>query len=142
MKKMILLVIFFFSHALFAMDPTDYRSAEEEQRFRTLAAELRCVMCQNQSLADSNAMIAKDLRLELLSLIREGKSVEEIKQFMVSRYTDFVLYEPPMRPNTWLLWFGPFLLLLVGSVVIFMIIKKRSAAMPTINAQADDKQEW
>jgi len=142
MKKMTLLVIFFFSHALFAMDPIEYRSTEEEQRFRTLAAELRCVMCQNQSLADSNAMIAKDLRLELVSLIREGKSDDEIKQFMVSRYTDFVLYEPPMRPSTWLLWFGPFVLVLVGSAVIFMTIKKRSAAMPKINAQADDKQEW
>ena len=122
------------------MDPFEYRSAEEEQRFRHLAAELRCVMCQNQSLADSNAMIAKDLRLELLSLIREGKSDDEIKQFMVSRYTDFVLYKPPMRPSTWLLWFGPLLILVIGAASIFVIVKKRSAGMPTTTV--DDKQEW
>lgn len=142
MKKIIILVLFIFSHALFAMDPFDYRSTEEEQRFRSLAAELRCVMCQNQSLADSNAMIAKDLRLELLSLIREGKSDDEIKQFMVSRYTDFVLYEPPMRPGTWLLWFGPLLILVIGGISIFIIVKKRSAAMPRTSKQDDIGQEW
>jgi len=142
MKKIIFLALLLFSGNLFAIDPTDYRSAEEEQRFRSLAAELRCVMCQNQSLADSNAMIAKDLRLELLTLIREGKSDDEIKQFMVSRYTDFVLYKPPMRPGTWLLWFGPFLVLFVGIGIIFMIVRKRSAAMPVIKTQEDNGQEW
>lgn len=141
MKRFLFLALLIFSQALCAMDPMDYRSVEEEQRFRTLAAELRCVMCQNQSLADSNAMIAKDLRLELLSLIREGKSDDEIKQFMVSRYTDFVLYEPPMRPGTWLLWFGPLLILAFGGIGIFIIVKKRSAAMPA-TTQDDNGQEW
>lgn len=147
MKKIIFLAFVLFSHALLAIDPTDYKSAEEEQRFRSLAAELRCVMCQNQSLADSNAMIAKDLRLELLSLIREGKSDDEIKQFMVTRYTDFVLYKPPMRPGTWLLWFGPLLVLAFGAAGIFVIVRKRNAAMPasTIknnHTQDDSEQEW
>lgn len=142
MKRLLFLLLLVFGQASFAMDPTEYRSAEEEQRFRALAAELRCVMCQNQSLADSNAMIAKDLRLELLNLIREGKSDEEIKQFMVTRYTDFVLYEPPMRPGTWLLWFGPFLVLAIGAVSVFVIIRKRSAAMPEASVQEDNGQEW
>ncbi|MGH8105137.1 MAG: cytochrome c-type biogenesis protein [Arenimonas sp.] len=144
MKKIVFLFLMVFSHALLAMDPVEYRSAEEEQRFRSLAAELRCVMCQNQSLADSNAMIAKDLRLELLNLIREGKSDEEIKQFMVTRYTDFVLYEPPVRPSTWLLWFGPFLILGIGAASVFLIIKKRSAAMPAADdsTKEDNGQEW
>ncbi|MGH8049089.1 MAG: cytochrome c-type biogenesis protein [Arenimonas sp.] len=142
MKRFLFLALLIFSKTLCAMDPMDYRSAEEEQRFRSLAAELRCVMCQNQSLADSNAMIAKDLRLELLSLIREGKSDAEIKQFMVSRYTDFVLYEPPMRPGTWLLWFGPLLILVFGGISIFVIVRRRSAAMPTSTTQDDSGQEW
>lgn len=142
MKKYFFLALLIFSHALLAMDPIDYRSAEEEQRFRHLAAELRCVMCQNQSLADSNAMIAKDLRLELLSLIREGKSDDEIKQFMVNRYTDFVLYKPPMRPGTWLLWFGPLLVLGIGAASVFLIVRKRSNAMPAKTVTDDDKQEW
>ncbi len=142
MKKIFFLMLLVFSQSLFAIDPMDYRSAEEEQRFRALAAELRCVMCQNQSLADSNAMIAKDLRIELLSLIREGKTDTEIKQFMVSRYTDFVLYEPPMRPGTWLLWFGPLLMLGIGAVSIFIIVKKRSVAMSANTVPDDEKQEW
>lgn len=142
MNKLIFLILLVFSQTLGAVDPMDYRSPEEEQRFRALAAELRCVMCQNQSLADSNAMIAKDLRLELLSLIREGKSDDEIKQFMVNRYTDFVLYKPPMRPGTWLLWFSPLLILLAGGISIFVIVKKRSAAMPAIPVNDDQKQEW
>lgn len=142
MKRFLFLALLIFSQTLCAMDPTEYRSAEEEQRFRSLAAELRCVMCQNQSLADSNAMIAKDLRLELLSLIRDGKSDDEIKQFMVSRYTDFVLYEPAMRPGTWLLWFGPLLILVIGGVGVFLIVRKRSAAMTTSKTQDDSGQEW
>lgn len=142
MKILVMLALLMLSHASMAMDPVEYRSAEEEQRFRALAAELRCVMCQNQSLADSNAMIAKDLRLELLNLIREGNTDDEIKQFMVTRYTDFVLYEPPMRPSTWLLWFGPFLILGIGAAGIVMIIRKRSAAMPSQPASDNDNQEW
>ncbi len=150
MKKILFLFVLLLSQNLWAMDPIDYRSPEEETRFRELAAELRCVMCQNQSLADSNAMIAKDLRLELLNLIREGKSDAEIKEFMVSRYSDFVLYEPPMRSSTFLLWFGPFLVLLLGAIGVVIIVKKRSAAMPIVNAHSkndgdeshQDKQEW
>lgn len=147
MKKLLFAALLLFSHGLAAIDPMDYRSAEEEKRFRHLAAELRCVMCQNQSLADSNAMIAKDLRAELLNLIREGKSDAEIKQFMVARYTDFVLYEPPVRPGTWLLWFGPFVLLAAGAVGIFMIVRKRSAEMSAAKTgntdeENDNGQEW
>ena len=77
-----------------------FRDAQEEARFRTLAAELRCVMCQNQSLADSNAPIAQDLRREVLDLMQSGKSDDEIKAFLTERYTDFVLYRPPMRGST------------------------------------------
>lgn len=142
MRILFLLVLLFFGQTAFAMDPMEYRTQEEEQRFRSLAAELRCVMCQNQSLADSNAMIAKDLRIELLNLIREGKSDDEIKQFMVTRYTDFVLYDPPVRPGTWLLWFGPLLVLVLGAAGVYVIVKKRSAAMPGSSAGDDDKQEW
>ena len=86
-----------------------------EQRLISIAEELRCLVCQNESLAGSRAELANDLRREVRSLITAGKSDAEIKEFLVSRYGDFVLYKPPVKPSTWLLWFGP-LLLLLGAV--------------------------
>ena len=113
----------------FAIEPLPYRDAAEEARFRALIAELRCVMCQGQSLADSNSMIAIDLRREVLDLMQKGKTDAEIKDFLVERYTDFVLYRPPMRPNTYLLWFGPGIVLLGGLVAVVVIVRRRSAAL-------------
>ena len=123
-----------------ALDPIVYNSPAEEVRFKALAAELRCVMCQNQSIADSNAPIAHDLRMEVLRLMREGRSDSEIKQYLVERYSDFVLYEPPLRKGTWLLWAGPFLLLLVGAAGVFMIIKRKNRE--AIQPDADPNEEW
>ena len=119
--------------------PPQFTDSAEERRFHALVSELRCVMCQNQSLADSNAQIAHDLRREVLALMRQGKSDEEVKQFLVARYGEFVLYQPHVRSKTWLLWFGPALLLLVGAVVIARIVRSRGAgrAVPE-----DDGQEW
>jgi len=125
----------------FAEPPVQFRNDAEEQRFRHLTAELRCVMCQNQSLADSDALIAHDLRKQVLAMIREGKSDDEIKQFLVARYTDFVLYKPEVKPMTWALWFGPILLVLAGTGVIALIVRKRSASTPAA-PPADDSQEW
>jgi cytochrome c-type biogenesis protein CcmH len=97
-------------------------------------------MCQNQTLADSNAQIAQDLRREVLTLMREGKTDAEVKQFLVARYGEFVLYRPQVQSKTWLLWFGPALLLLAGGFVIAAAVRKRSARTRAI---ADDQeQEW
>ncbi|HMB56641.1 MAG TPA: cytochrome c-type biogenesis protein [Arenimonas sp.] len=126
---------------LAAEPPPTFQSAAEEQRYRSLVSELRCVMCQNQSLADSNAMIAHDLRKEVLQLMRDGRSDDQIKQFLVVRYTDFVLYKPEIKPMTWLLWFGPGALVLIGAVVIAVIVRRRSAAAP-VAPPAEDSQEW
>jgi cytochrome c-type biogenesis protein CcmH len=122
-----------------ALEPVEYRSDAEEQRFRALAAELRCVMCQNQSIADSNAPIAHDLRTEVLRLMREGQSDTQIKQYLVERYTDFVLYEPPMKKSTWLLWAGPFLMLLLGAGAVVLVIRRKNAAPA---AAPDQTEEW
>lgn len=122
-----------------ALEPIDYQSPAEEQRFKSLTAELRCVMCQNQSIADSNAPIAHDLRVEVLKLMREGKTNAQIKQYLVDRYTDFVLYEPPMKKSTWLLWLGPFLILLLGAGAIFVIIRRKNTAP---SAPIDTSEEW
>jgi len=119
--------------------PLQFDDAAEDRRFHALVQELRCVKCQNQSLADSNAQIAIDLRREVLTLMREGRSDTEIKQFLVARYGEFVLYRPRVERMTWLLWFGPGLVLLAGAVVIALRVK-RGGRLPA--APADDDQEW
>ena len=127
-----------FAPASIALEPTKYQSNDEEQRFKSLANELRCVMCQNQSIADSNAPIAHDLRVEVLSLMREGKTDAEIKNYLVERYSEFVLYQPPVNKKNALLWAGPFVLLLIGLLVIINIIRKKSVSATAI----DQNEEW
>ncbi len=89
----------------------------QRERYHHLAGQLRCLVCQNQTLADSNAELAADLRLQVETMIVAGHSDDEIKRYLVDRYGNFVLYRPPVQENTWLLWFGPFGLLLLGVLV-------------------------
>jgi len=103
----------------FDLDP------EQEARFRELTKELRCPKCQNQSIFDSNAGVAGDLRREIIRQIREGKSNEEIVEYMVARYGDFVRYRPAFDGRTALLWIGPFVLMAVGAGVLVWQIRKR-----------------
>ena len=118
--------------------PLAFTDAAEETRFRELVQQLRCVMCQNQSLADSDAMIARDLRAQVLAMMRAGKSDDQIKAYLVERYTDFVLYRPQVRPTTWLLWFGPALLLIGGAWWVAGIVRRQSPP----SAPPPDDQEW
>lgn len=130
--------------------PLQFNDVAEEKRFRALVAELRCVMCQNQSLADSNAQIAVDLRHEVLALMRQGKSNREVKDFLVARYSEFVLYRPQVESKTWLLWFGPAVVLLVGGFVVASAVrhhrgpatKRQTAGSDCDSSAADDNQEW
>lgn len=102
-----------------------FESETEEQRFRELSAELRCLVCQNQSLADSNADLALDLRTELYEQVKSGNSNSEIIGFMTERYGDFILYKPRFSGKTWLLWLTPFLLLLFAVVGLIYFGSKR-----------------
>jgi len=97
-------------------------------RLKRLESELRCLVCQNQTLADSNADLADDLRREVRTLALAGKSDDEIKTYLVARYGDFVLYNPPMKPVTWMLWFGPFALLAGGGAAWWVVLRRRARA--------------
>jgi cytochrome c-type biogenesis protein CcmH len=99
-----------------------------DTRLKALENELRCLVCQNQTLADSNAPLAEDLRKEVRDLATGGKSDDEIRAYLVARYGDFVLYKPPVKSSTYLLWFGPFVLLAGGAVAWWMLIRRRSRA--------------
>jgi cytochrome c-type biogenesis protein CcmH len=120
--------------------PLQFRDAAEETRFHALATELRCVMCQNQSLADSNALIALELRREVLDLMRAGKTDAAGQGFhLVQRYGEFVLYKPRVEGRTWLLWLGPALVLLAGAVLVVVLVRRKSAQPLPRN---DEPQEW
>jgi len=106
-----------------AQEPTP---PELEARMRTITAELRCLVCQNQTIADSNAGLAVDLRREVLGLLRNGASDDEVRQYMTRRYGDFVLYRPPVQPSTWLLWAAPALLVAGGSVALVLTLRRRA----------------
>jgi cytochrome c-type biogenesis protein CcmH len=106
-----------------------------EKRMVAISEELRCLVCQNESLAGSHAELAQDLRREIRKMIGEGKSDQEILDFMVARYGDFVRYRPPVKPTTWLLWGGPFLLLLggVGGLVVFLRRRTQESKAPGLS---------
>ena len=118
-----------------AIDTYQFADDAERERYRDLTKELRCPKCQNQDIADSNAPIAADLRREIFRMLGEGKSNQQIIDFMVDRYGDFVRYKPALTARTWLLWFGPGALLLGGVVVLAVIVRKRRT--PVVNGTAD-----
>ena len=96
-----------------------------EERVMNLSRELRCLVCQNETLADSRADLAVDLRNQIRDMMKAGKSDQEIVAFLTARYGDFVLYRPPIQPTTYLLWFGPFVLLLGGLIFLFRYVRTR-----------------
>jgi len=113
-----------------------------DARLQRLELDLRCLVCQNQTLRDSDAPLAADLRREIRGLAEQGRSDADIRAFLVARYGDFVLYDPPFKPVTLLLWLGPFALLLVGAIVWWRVLRKRGAAtgeMPASTATATSR---
>ena len=112
-----------------------------EQRLIVISEEMRCLVCQNESLAGSRSDLANDLRREIRILITEGKTDEQIRNFMVERYGDFVLYRPPVKPITWLLWIGPFVILIAGIIGLMVYLRRRNKAVPsTTLSEADNRR--
>ena len=115
-----------------------FDDAAEQARYERLIRDLRCLVCRSESIADSNATLAADLRREVELLMRDGKSDAEIHAFMTERYGDFVLLRPPVTPRTWLLWAAPALFLVVGLAAVVIVIRRRAIAARTDPSFADD----
>lgn len=127
------------AYAGVTLEAFKFDSKADEEHFKDLIEELRCLVCQNQSLADSDAELAHDLRAEVYDMIQAGKSDEEIVEFLVARYGDFVLYDPPLKPSTYLIWFGPFVLLLIAALLLLRSIR-RQQQVPAAEISAEERE--
>ena len=142
MKRIALLISLVICFATVAL-AKEARPAEDpqiEQRMRALTEQLRCLVCQNETLADSRADLAEDLRKEIREQMKAGKSDREIIAFLTQRYGDFVLYKPPVKSTTYLLWFGPFVLLFAGTGVLYRYLKRRRELIDDKPLTADERK--
>ena len=140
MKKLLILFLLL-ANTVFAGDAKPLADDPViEARLKAMSSELRCLVCQNTTLADSNAPLAEDLRKEIRVLMREGKTDQEVVDYLVVRYGDFVRYRPPVNNETALLWFGPFFLLLIGGFVLYRVLKKHAGSddIQPENIQGED----
>jgi len=117
-----------------ASEPLEFNDAGMEVRYQRLTEELRCLVCQNQNLADSDAPLAQDLRQEIFEMLQAGRSNAEIKTFLVDRYGDFVLYRPAFEGNTLFLWLLPSMLLIIGLIVLIVSVRRRSR-LPALGSE-------
>lgn len=135
MRSIMGVFILFLSLAANAtIDTYEFKDDASRERFQQLTNELRCPKCQNQNLAGSNSPIASDLRREIHRMVEEGQQDAEITDYMVTRYGEFVLYRPRMTESTWVLWYGPFVLVVVGFAIVLLITRKRKR----VNGKQDD----
>lgn len=142
MHRLVLMLSLFFSlPSLQAATLADYTFDKPEQAedYRAIIEEMRCLVCQNESLAGSNAELAVDLRNEIYEMMKSGQEKQDIINFMVARYGDFVLYNPPLKPTTYPIWFGPLIVFLIGGVVLFRILKRKSVSRET-ELSAEEEQ--
>ncbi len=139
MPLLLLLALMGITQVVQANDaPLDFDTPQQQQRYKHLIQELRCLVCQNETLADSSADLAQDLRLEVYQQIMSGKDDKAIIGYLTDRYGDFVLFRPPLKTSTWLLWFGPFALLLLGLLILYRILRH---APPPPRAELSDDEK-
>jgi len=142
MKGLLIIFTFLFSLSTLnaAVELKQFKNAEQEQRYKNIIDELRCLVCQNQNLADSNAGLAQDLRKQVHKMILAGDDDEAIFDYMVTRYGDFVLYRPPFKATTFLLWVGPFIIFALGLFVLIRFIRQRKKVVVT-ELNSGDKEK-
>ncbi|MDX2464944.1 MAG: cytochrome c-type biogenesis protein CcmH [Porticoccus sp.] len=137
----LLLLVFVSSSALSVVEVREFSSDQLRDRYQVLANELRCPKCQNQNLADSNSPISVDLRTEIFRLLEEGKSDQEIIDFLVARYGEFVMYRPPVKKTTLMLWLAPGILFLFGIIIVLAIRQRQShRSLPASELDGDELQ--
>jgi cytochrome c-type biogenesis protein CcmH len=133
-------IVLVFAGAITAKEAQSNEDPQIEQRMKALTEQLRCLVCQNETLADSRADLAEDLRREIREQMKAGKSNQEIIAFLTDRYGDFVLYNPPVKRTTYLLWFGPFILLIAGTGVLYRYLKRRRELIQDKPLTTDERQ--
>lgn len=125
MKALIIVFLLLLSPLANAVDAYQFSNPEQQASYQSLVAELRCLVCQNQPIGDSNAELAADLRRQVYEMLQQGKSKDEVLQFMTERYGDFVLYNPPFKAITGLLWLGPVVFLVLGLLSLFLLARRK-----------------
>lgn len=144
MKRLLAIALVAFmlilSVAAFAIDPLPFRNAAQRERFQHLTGQLRCMVCQDESLLSSNADFAKQLRRQIFDMMQQGKSDHEIKDWLVARYSTFILYDPPLAPSTIALWFGTPVILLAGGIVVVVLLRRRTRPAGAITEDTGD--DW
>lgn len=125
MKTLFIIVLLMLSRLAAAVDAHQMATPELQKTYESINSELRCLVCQNQTIADSNAELAGDLRRQVGEMLEQGKSKQDIVNFMTERYGDFVLYKPPFKGKTTLLWLAPGLFLVIGVVTVFFVVRRR-----------------
>jgi Uncharacterized protein involved in biosynthesis of c-type cytochromes len=128
MKRLLFIVILVISVNCYGVDYRQLADPKQHESYDTLTKELRCLVCQNQTIADSNAELAADLRRQVYEMLEKGKSRDEIVQFMTDRYGDFVLYKPAFKGKTTILWIAPIIFLLMGLITVFFFIRRKKAS--------------
>ena len=139
MKQFLTLILLALSLNCFAaVEYKKFDSPQQEETYKVLIEELRCLVCQNQTIADSNAELAQDLRRQVYEMLQQGKSKDEIATFMTDRYGDFVLYNPPFKAKTGVLWIGPVIFLMIGLVMLIVISRRKKVF---VNIKLSDEEQ-
>ena len=139
MKSLVVIFFLLLSPLAYAVDAYSFSNPEQQADYQSLVSELRCLVCQNQTIGDSNAELAADLRRQVYEMLQQGKSKDDVLQFMTERYGDFVLYKPPFKATTGLLWLGPVAFLVVGLIAVFFMIRHKKTKLTTDVAEDAEK---
>ena len=139
MKQLFIILLLTVSSTSYAVDYHQLSDPEQQKNYETLISELRCLVCQNQTIADSNAELAADLRRQVYEMLQQGKTKQEIADFMTARYGDFVLYNPPFKAKTGILWIAPMAFLLIGLIVVFLFVRRKKSASAELSPEKKEK---
>ena len=130
----------YITYALILLFANSIVIANTDKKYNQIIENLRCLVCQNQSLSESDSNLAKDLRNKVKNMLQSGQTEEEIYKFMSDRYTDYVLYNPPLKKSTWFLWYSPFLILLISLIYLFFVVRKKNISTNIINNKIDGNE--